>query len=29
MDGEPRLGVTSDRFGWRGAPGRPGLEVLT
>jgi hypothetical protein len=25
----PRLGVTWDRFGWRGAPDDPGLEVLT
>ena len=27
--GEPRLGVTWDRFRWRGAPEDPGVEVLT
>jgi len=29
VDGEPRLGVTWDRFGRRGAPDEPGVEVLT
>ena len=25
----PAFGVTWDRFGWRGAPDDPGVEVLT
>jgi hypothetical protein len=29
MDSEPRLSVTWDAFGWRGAPDDPGVEVST
>jgi hypothetical protein len=29
MDGEPRVGVTWDRFRWRGAANDPGVGVMT